>query len=103
MPGYRITPEAKEGLRGIARYTLNTWGESQHERYRNQLAKCFHRIASGETVTRHFSDSYPDLCVVHCEHHYVFYLETETGSPVSILAVLHGNMDCSAKLKNRLE
>jgi len=103
MPAYRITPEAKEDLRDIARYTLDTWGDSQHERYRNQLAKCFHRIASGEIVTRHFSDTYPDLCVVRCEHHYVFYLEAKSVGPVSILAVLHENMDCLARLKNRLE
>jgi len=103
MLGYRITPEAKEDLREIARYTLDTWGKSQHERYRNQLAECFHRIANGEVVTRHFSDTYPDLCVVRCEHHYVFYLEKETGCSVNILAVLHENMDCLAKLKDRLE
>lgn len=104
MPAaYRITPEAKEDLRAIARYTLDTWGETQHERYRNQLANCFHRIASGEVVKRQFSDIYPGLCVVRCEHHYVFYLEAKSVGPVSILAVLHENMDCLARLKKRLE
>jgi len=103
MPGYRITPEAKEDLRDIARYTHDTRGESRHERYRDQLAKCFHRIASAEIVPRHFSDTFPDWRVVRCEHHYVFYVDTETGSPVSILAVLHENINCLAKLKNRLE
>ena len=103
MHGYRITPEAKEDLRGIAAYTLQTWGELQHSHYRARFAECFERIALGQMVPRRFSKTYPDLCVVHCQHHYVFYLEVNRDSHAIILAVFHEKMDCLTRLKKRLE
>ena len=102
MPGYRITPEARDDLRDIARYTLDSWGAEQHVRYRDELADCFNRIAQQSIVPRHFSKTYPELCAVRCDHHYVFYFPTENSKPAIIIAVFHEKMDCVARLKGRL-
>jgi plasmid stabilization system protein ParE len=102
MPGYRITPEARDDLQDIARYTLDTWGAEQHARYRDQLADCFNRIAHQSIVQRNFSKTYPELCVVRCEHHYAFYFPAEKDKPAIIIAVFHEKMNCIARLKGRL-
>jgi plasmid stabilization system protein ParE len=103
MPAYRITPEAREDLRDIARYTLETWGTEQHAHYRDLLTDCFNRIAREGSAQRHFSKTYPELCVVRCEHHYVFYFPPENSQTPIIIAVFHDKMDCLARLKGRLE
>lgn len=102
MPAYRITPEARDDLRDIARYTLDTWGAQQHNRYRDLLADYFNRIAYQAIVPRHFSKAYPELCAVRCEHHYVFYFPPEKSQSAIIIAVLHEKMNCIARLKGRL-
>lgn len=103
MHGYRITPECRDDLLDIARYTLDTWGAEQYAYYRDQLADCFNRIASQIIVQRHFSKIYPELCVVRCEHHYIFYFPPENDQPAIVIAVLHEKMDCIARLKSRLD
>ena len=102
MRHYRITPEARDDLQGIARYTKQTWGSAQANIYRDQLIARFTEIARDNYVHRHFSKALPEVCVTHCEHHFVFYLQAQDKTPASIIAVLHENMDLVARLKNRL-
>ncbi|WP_269525319.1 type II toxin-antitoxin system RelE/ParE family toxin [Coraliomargarita parva] len=97
-----MTPEARDDLRSIARYTLETWGAAQQQIYRDKLIACFEAIANGGIVARHFSKKYPDCSVTRCEHHYVFYLEAVHESPPVIIAVLHEKMDFLVRLKSRL-
>jgi toxin ParE1/3/4 len=101
MHRYELTQAAEADLRDIARYTLRQWGEQQATHYARMLAQTFHAIADGDVISRSFSDRYPQVRVMRCEHHYIFYLHPE-GSPPRILAVLHERMDMMTHLVDRL-
>src|SRR6056297_649506 len=102
MPSYRLSPDAVDDLLQIARYTTETWGVDQANRYATSLEQCFLSIAAGTTVTRRPIPSRPELCVCRCEHHYVFALREESDS-VMIVAVLHEKMGLMVRLRDRLE
>jgi toxin ParE1/3/4 len=101
MPRYVLTSDAQQDLREIARYTRKEWGEEQTLRYGALLDACLDNIAEGACISRAFSERYPNLRVMRCEHHYVFYLQP-ANQPPCIIAVLHERMDMLQRLKARL-
>ena len=101
MPRYDLTPSAKADIRSIWRYTVETWGEAQADRYIQALDAKFDEIAEGTARSRTFSPRYPQVRVLRCEHHYIFYLVLEGQRP-RILAVLHERMNLLARLRERL-
>jgi hypothetical protein len=46
-------------------------------------------IAQGAVTPRTFLKRRPDLLFTHCEHHYIFYLQSKNSANPIILAVLH--------------
>ena len=103
MPAYELTPEAEADLEGVAEYTLREWGAEQQAHYATLLEAGFTRIADGSTISRQFSEHYPQVRVTRCEHHYVFYIRPEGPMIPRILAVLHERMNLIARLRDRLE
>ena len=101
MPGYRLSVAAEADLTGIWDYTFETWGEAQADRYLEQMEACFERIAAGQAVCRDFPEIDTRLQSCHCEHHYVFFLTSNTD--VIIIAVLHERMDLMTRLQGRLK
>lgn len=101
MRPYELTRDAEADLVGIARYTIEEWGEAQAKSYLGKIGQCFKNIATNKITSRTFSEKFPDARVVRCEHHYIFYLYPEGKKPI-IFAVLHERMDMLARLKNRL-
>jgi len=101
MLSYALTPEADADLEDIARYTILEWGVEQAKRYMNKLDQCFQKIGTKKVVGRTFSNRMPNVLVIRCEHHFVFYLHPSTEKPV-ILAVLHERMDMVNRLQDRL-
>jgi plasmid stabilization system protein ParE len=69
--------------------------------YASLLETRFLEIASRAAFSRPVSERYPQIQVIRCEHHYVFYIHSEGKAPC-IIAVLHERMDMLAKLKDRL-
>lgn len=102
MAEYELAPAAALDLLDIARYTLETWGLEQAERYESLLESHFQDLARGEARTKVPIDSRPELTSSRCEHHYVFALVRD-GLPPLIVAVLHEKMDLMARLRDRLE
>jgi toxin ParE1/3/4 len=102
MPPYELTPAAEADLEEIAEYTLREWGVEQQMRYAELLEAGFRHIADGSTISRQFSERYPQVLVTRCEHHYVFYIMPEGITIPRIIAVLHKRMDMLARLRNRL-
>jgi len=98
---YELTLDAESDLEEISRYTIKQWGEEQAKVYLDKISQCFKDIAKDKAVSRPFSGKYSDAKVVHCEHHYIFYLASEGKNPV-IFAVLHERMDLLARLQSRL-
>ncbi len=101
MRNYRLTPSAKKDLLEISRYTIKEWGIEQDKKYMSLLDICFDKIGKGEIVERLFKNAGPGIYVMHCEHHFVFYLR-ERSSRAVIFAVLHKQMDLITQLKKRL-
>ena len=77
MSGYKLTTHAEQDLRDIARYTINKWGMAQAKRYETILSERFQEIAQGVVTPRTFLKRKPDLLFTHCEHHYIFYLQSK--------------------------
>lgn len=102
MLPYGLTQLAEEDIKGIAQYTLKHWGKRQSRHYAAMLGDHFTRIASGSVRSRSFSEHFPQVKVSHCEHHYIFFIHSNTNQPV-IIAVLHERMDLLVRLKSRLE
>jgi toxin ParE1/3/4 len=102
MPGYELTILAEEDMRDIARYTIDTWGMAQAERYEALLSKRFQEIVQGVITPRIFLKRRPDLLFTHCEHHYIFYWQPKDSVKPIILAVLHERMDLIQRLRDRL-
>lgn len=102
MPEYRLTPDAEADLREIARYTLTTWGERQHRRYESALLSCLGALAAGEARPSSPLPHRDDVLALRCEHH-VIYAVAEAEEPLTIVAVLHEQMDLMVRLRERLE
>jgi plasmid stabilization system protein ParE len=102
MADYQLTPKADDDLSGIAGYTIVTRGEEQAEYYAGKLRSCFEAIGRGKARSRKLLKTRPDLLVIRCEHHYVFYRLRKGQSPL-IIAVFHENMDLMIRLRNRLD
>ncbi len=101
MLPYELTKDAEADLEGIFRYTIKEWGEAQTEKYLGKISQGLKNIATRKVSSRTFSEKFPEVLVVRCEHHYIFYLYSESGKPV-ILAILHERMDMLIRLKERL-
>lgn len=102
MQPYELTSSAEDDLKDIARYTLKQWGKKQSLQYARLLERRFIEIADKSCFSRPFSDSYPQIQVTRCEHHYIFYIHPEGKRPC-IIAVLHERMDKVARLESRLD
>jgi plasmid stabilization system protein ParE len=102
MQPYILTPSAEDDLKDIARYTLKQWGKKQSLQYASLLETRFLEIANRTSLSHPFSERYPQIQVIPCEHHYIFYIHP-VGKRPCIIAVLHERMDRIGRLKNRLD
>lgn len=99
MQSYDLTLATEEDLRGIWRYTYETWGFEQAETYFARIEACFEAVGNRRAQSKAF-EGLPDSLRIHiCEHHYIIWLDEER--PV-IIAILHERMDFMRWLKNRL-
>lgn len=102
MPLYDITDDVEADIREIVGYTLENWGVAQTNIYRKAIKDTFELIGRKSVVIRKFSDTFPDLLVTKCQHHYIFYLAEGVKKP-TIIAVLHEARDIVELLASRLE
>ena len=52
MPGFVLTNKAQSDLKSIGRYTTDTWGRKQRNRYLALLDKSFHELAANSLKGR---------------------------------------------------
>ena len=98
MKAYDLTAAAEEDLKDIWRYTYETWGADQADRYFERIAVCFDAVGEGRARSRSFDELPHDLCVLRCERHHIVWL---TGDRPIIIAILHERMDFMQRLKDR--
>ena len=101
MRTYRLSDDADNDLKAIARYTLQQWGEDQTIRYMHSLDQIFSTLTDRPPTARQFSLRFPQVLVIRCNRHYAFYVPPENEIPL-IIAVLHERMNFIARLQDRL-
>ena len=99
MQSYDLTLAAEEDLRGIWRYTFETWGFDQAETYFDQIEACCEAVG-GRNERSKTLEGLPNGIRIHrCEHHYIVWLNEDR--PI-IIAILHERMDFMRRLQDRL-
>lgn len=88
---YRITPRAKQDLQNIARYTLETWGRKQRNRYLYSLEQRFSWLAEDPQRGGHRPDIKLEYFCYPQGSHVIFYLPRDDG--IDIIGIHHQRMD----------
>ncbi|NEP62291.1 MAG: type II toxin-antitoxin system RelE/ParE family toxin [Symploca sp. SIO2G7] len=102
MRTYELSSAAEKDLRDIVQYTAERWGTAQVRKYTQTLEQCAAKLAAGQGYYKLVSDLYPNMRVIHCQHHYIFGVMRE-NAPMLIVAILHERMDIITQLENRLK
>ena len=97
MSGFFLTKKAKDDLTVIGRYTQNTWGREQRNRYLSLLDAAFQDPGAYPLIGRDCSAIRPGYRKMGVGKHIVFYRQTETDE-IEIVRVLHERMDHDQQL-----
>lgn len=100
MSGFVLTKAAKDDLKSIGRYTQNTWGIEQRNRYLTLLDKSFHDLADNPLMGRNCSAIRPDYRKHQVGKHLVFYRQSACDL-IEIVRILHERMDVEAHLSGQ--
>jgi len=92
MAGFILTNAAKADLKNIGRYTQETWGVEQRNRYLTSLDKCFHELVANPLQGRDCGEIKPGYRKFPIGKHLVFYRINELEQ-VLIVRILHQRMD----------
>ena len=96
MPAYRLTNKALEDLRSIARYTEQTWGREQRNKYLSKLDASFQMLVHEPALGRACEEIRQGYRKHHVGRHLIFYRLTD--SRVEIIRILHDGMDIDSHL-----
>lgn len=99
MPGFSLTNAAKSDLKSIGRYTQETWGVEQRNRYLTLLDQSFHALAVNPLLGRGCGDIKPGYRKLPIGKHFVFYRQKEPDL-IEIVRVLHERMDSESHLSD---
>lgn len=91
MPGFRVTPRARDDLKNIGRYTLKSWGTKQRDTYLKSLDRRFAWLAEHPRLGKHRPDIGEGYYCFPQGSHLVFYTLREDG--IDIIGVPHQEMD----------
>lgn len=98
MKAFELTREAKEDLRKIARYTEKRWGRDQRYLYAKQFDDVFHFLAETPSVGKKCDYIKVGYRKFPQGSHIIFY--RETTNKITIIRILHKNMDVESKFVN---
>ena len=90
MPKFSVSRPAQSDLRAIARYTVQTWGQSQALRYAQGLDKCFQLLAENAGIGRE-CDAISSGPRRHEQGKHVVFYRLKPGG-IRIIRVLHQQM-----------
>lgn len=97
MAHFRIKATAKADLKGIARFTEQTWGREQRNKYLTEFDRAFHRLAENHALGKVCDHIYAGYRSFPVGSHIIFY-KIGDGRLVEIIRVLHKRMDVSSRL-----
>ncbi|WP_031437663.1 type II toxin-antitoxin system RelE/ParE family toxin [Methylobacter tundripaludum] len=96
MPSFRLTKQAKDDLKSIARYTQEIWGRDQRNKYLGILDNCFHLLADEPDLgvaCNEIRKNYRKFCI---ERHIIFY--RKVAEDIDVVRILHCRMDVEKQL-----
>ena len=88
---FRLTPRAKEDLRGIWNYTFAEWSEAQADKYVTLIYERFSWLATRPQIGKHRADIQEGYYCFPQGSHLIFYLIRDNG--IDIIGVPHKEMD----------
>jgi toxin ParE1/3/4 len=91
MPTFRLTAKAIADLKSIGRYTEDTWGREQRDKYLIQLNDSFRMLAQEPHKGRSCDDIREGYRKYHVGRHLIFY--RQTVKDIEIIRILHDRMD----------
>ena len=97
MAKYEMTNKAVADLNSIWDYTVETWSESQADKYYDMLIDFCQVIADNPELGKNYDGIKSDLYGIKANRHIIFYRKRIDRS-IEITRILHGQMD----LKNRI-
>jgi plasmid stabilization system protein ParE len=105
---YLFYPAADAAQDQIWRYTVETWGRRQAEKYIRGLHAFLAKLAETRALWRPLprslvvpADLKLDAWFARYEHHYVFFRELPEG--IGIISILHERMDLPVRLADDLQ
>ncbi|EKF73162.1 plasmid stabilization system [Alcanivorax hongdengensis A-11-3] len=94
---YQFTNQARDDLKGIADYTLNTFGNAQAHRYLDAIEAACNALTTTPCKGPPRDNLIPGLRSLPCQSHVLFY--TVSDSVITIIRVLHKHMDAGNRLR----
>lgn len=91
MAKARLAEEADSDLDGIFRYSIETFGLAQAERYKQALGACLARLAQDPRLGRPVEGRTRTFFQYRCQRHVIFYVKD--GDGIFVVRVLHTAMD----------
>jgi toxin ParE1/3/4 len=98
MSGYELTAQASADLQEVARYTQETWGAVQMERYGEELELALQHLSLAPNVGRKRDAIQPGLRSHSVARHVAFYILHKDR--VIILRILHPRMNVDEAFKS---
>ena len=89
--------KAKLDLIDVWLYTFNQWGESQADKYLDDLETSLHRLVEQPLICRERTQFNPPVRIHHYKHHLIVYTILSDG--IKIIRVLHENMNVDTQLE----
>ncbi|MFW5499858.1 MULTISPECIES: type II toxin-antitoxin system RelE/ParE family toxin [unclassified Maridesulfovibrio] len=96
MRRIRFTPAAKEHLKGIWKYSFETWGEAKADSYLMDIDARLKNLLANPNLGRSRPEIKFGYHSIAVNKHIVFYLISETH--IDIIGVLHQRMDIKSNL-----
>lgn len=91
MTGYRLTDEASEDLIALYIQGYDLFGQTQADRYHDEMTALFERLADFPELGRLDNDYVPPVRILPHRSHVVVY--EDAGGGVTILRVRYGRED----------
>ena len=98
MAKFKFTNNAVKDLSDIWSYTVETWSESQADKYYKLIINACSAIAKKPQIGKEYSEIYSELKGKKNSKHIIFYRVMEDKS-IEITRILHERMDLKNKLK----
>ena len=91
MSEYILSPEAISDLQNIYDFTFDEWGETQAEKYLNEIYAVFDRLTQHPQIGRLRIELADSLRSIPLGSHVIFFMPWQDD--VAIVRVLHGARD----------